>query len=736
MICLLLWPSAARAQSLLESISGVNESTWSLISTTTKDRTSGTTTKTEIMSYGDRLWIRLNYNILPKLNLNVGGTFEETFEDPISGLDIGTTEITRLRPYIWLSLRDPVLSGTVGYSLADDTTKTEGQERVTLTQDTYLGDVLWRPAGLPATELRYTRTLTHDEPKTTVDTTQDQIYLKSEYIYGGFDGYYAGRYIDTHDNLRGLDATQITHEGRLIYNGSFFDGRVSVVTDNRERYTQITADTDIQGTALVAATALSLPATQGLSAVGSTPLTDVLAPNGALINGDLTTSAGVNIGFQAGDLTLRQVGLNFGTAVTVNRLDIWATGFGATPLPADISSAFAWSIYTSSDNITWTLQTAAATAQFGPFDNRFRVTFPPVTAQYIKAVTRPLPGGIVGSTNSNLFPTIFITEVQAFSDTSGQAASAGKKRFTVDQTARSDDLEVRVILLRIPLLYYRFDANYVEFEPNGQTRYTISNGLFLTHRLSRIFTTSANASFEFGEENKQSRQAVLYYGALTATPLPTLTDSLVVSGNEQLEGKTTTTNNSVILYNTAQLYRGINAQLQLGALFTSNEEVGGESSQRRDLFVNLGTTITPHPALTFTGYYLGKLSRATGSAAAVGDTVEHRLDLGLAFNPFRTLFFTATANILSETGQPLLVLQNYSANWTPFPDGNLQLSFFYSESHQPDGTDSRIIQPTVRWYLSSRHRSYFQATYELNTSDSPLQKTESKVFSTRLNIYF
>ncbi len=735
MIALALSPGPARADGLLEAVSGLNETTFSLLSTKTKDLTSGTTTKVDLLNYGDRATVTINYNLLPKLNLNAGGTFEKTITDPISGLDTGKTEITRLRPYIWLNLRDPVFQGSVGYSLADDTTKTAGQTATTLTQETYLGNVLWRPSELPTTQVRYTRTSTHDDPHSTLDTTQDQIYLKSEYVYGGLDAYYAGTFTDTRDNLHDLDARLTTHEGKVLYSGMFFDGRVSVTTDNRIRLTEISSDTGIQVGFSGTTTALSIPAIQGLSVVGDTPLTDVLAANAALIDGDVTTSAGVNIGFQAGDLHLRQVGLNFGTAVTVNRLDVWVSGF-AGALPADIIGAFSWTIYTSSDNITWTLAATVPVASFGPFDNRFRIIFPAVTAQYIKAVTRPLPGGIIGSTNSNLFPTIFITEVQAFSDSVAAAAGAGKKRITINQTAESHDLEVRVVLLRIPLLYYRLDVNYLDFEPSGQSRYTISNGLFVNHRLSRIFSTSANASFEFGKENDVSRHAVLYYASLSATPLPTLTDSLVFSGNDQWEGVTKSTSNSAILYNTAQLYRGVDATLQLGTILTSNDDGEGTTSQRRDVFVNPGITITPHRALTFTGYYLGKLSHTSGTTVTQADTTEQRLDLALAFHPLQTLFLTATANIVSETGKPLSVTQNYGVNWNPFPDGNLQLSFFYSEEHLPDGTNSRIVQPTARLYFSSRHRSYVETSYQLNTSDSPFTRTESTLISTRLNVYF
>jgi hypothetical protein len=80
------------------------------------------------------------------------------------------------------------------------------------------------------------------------------------------------------------------------------------------------------------------------------------------------------------------------------------------------------------------------------------------------------------------------------------------------------------------------------------------------------------------------------------------------------------------------------------------------------------------------------------------------------------------------------VQQNYGLNWTPFPDGQLQFSFFYNESYLPDR--SRIIQPTLRWYLSSRRRSYLDVSYQRRSSESVGQTTETDIVSSNLKIYF
>ena len=759
-------PRPASADGLLEAVSGDVETRYSLLSTRTRDA-SGTSTRTEISSYGARANLRVNYNLLPKLNLNAGLSYETDLSDP-SGDEAGAdTEVTRFRPSVWLTLRDPVLGGALGYDLRDETVKTSGLPDIGLTRETYAGNLHWRPADLPSTQLRYTRTTTRDDPRASVDTTEDYLFLKEEYLYRGLRASYTGTYLRAEDAIRDVESSQWSHEGNLLYETTFLDGRVSVATNDRILVIQLDN-----------VPRLPVPPVAGLSGLDDTPLDGPpLAPNPALVDGDLTTSAGVNIGYPGpgGDFARRNVGLDFLTPVEVNRLHVWVEGFGPENLPADIATSFSWDVYTSRDNLTWTFH-ATVPAVFGPFDRRFDIRVPAVRTRYIKVVTRPLPGGVIGATNSSLYRTIFVTELQGFVERDAREDGT--------QTVQNYNLDVKVVLLRVPFLYYRLNASYYRFdsgaEADVQTRYNMAHGLFLTHRLTPILSTSASTSFEIGREADATRTAVLYYASLAATPLRTLTNTLTVSGSAQWLGGATATSNSVVLYNVAQLYRGIDASLNLGAVFTTEEQGAGPrvtapspgsggpagpprprppnpgsllddpasgalvvrqevddgdgTVVRRDLYVNLGTGITPHPSLTLTGYYLGKLSHVSGGPGGSRDTTEHRLDLGLSFTPFRTLALSAAVSVEAETDRDTTVRQNYGLSWAPFPDGRLQFSFYYAENYFPE--HSRTIQPTLRWYFGAARRSYLEASYQFHTTESDSLETESHLFSAGLRIFF
>jgi hypothetical protein len=724
-------PRAARAEGIIEGITGYSETTYTLFSSKSTDST-GTTFKSQISNYGTTFNLGVNYDLLPTLNLNSGLTWFGNLAVPSGDLPTENTTTTRFQPFVWLTLHDDLWQGQLGYSLQEASVKTSRLPKQTLSQETYTAYLNWRPTDLPMTQLRYTHTISQDEPRQFLDTTQDFIYLKSEYIAGGLDTYYVGTYLRTDNKILDVVSTLFSNEGRLTYSTSLFDERVSVITDNRVRYTEIENVTQ-----------LPLPFATGLSALSDTPQNVTLAANPALTDGDKTTSSGINIGYPGpgGNFTRRNVGLDFITPGTVSQLQVWVDGWGPSTLPADITNSFSWEVYTSADNQTWTFHTIVTAAAFGPFDRRFEISFPAVTTRYVKVVTRPLSGGVIGTTDSSLYPNIFITELQAFVD---QTAPEIRQRIT--QLAQNYNLDVKVILFRSPSLYYRLYAQYLTFESGGQTtlgqqtRYYVSNGLYYTQPLTPILTASANAQFEVGTEAEQLRTGTLYYGSLAATPLPTLTDSLVASGNQQWVGKTSMSTNTVGIYNTAQLYRGIDAMLNLGVAFTSNDDGVTTPLHRRDVLINVGTGVTPNPALTLSAYYTGKLSHATGGPqGGASDTNQNTLDLAMSFTPLPAFSISAGANIFAVTGAPTEVRYNGALNWTPFPDGQLQFTLTYSQSHLPE--NSTILQPTIRWYLSPRRRSYFEASYQYNTVDfstlrSSTLKTQSNIISATLKVYF
>jgi hypothetical protein len=225
----------------------------------------------------------------------------------------------------------------------------------------------------------------------------------------------------------------------------------------------------------------------GLSVLDDTPADGALDQNPALIDGNLTVSAGVNIGLPplGGDTRRRNLGLDFLAVQEFNSLLVWLD----RDLPFEIASAYSWDIYTSADNLSWTLYTTVPSAPFGHFLNRFEISFPAVRTRYIKVVTRPLSAAVIippGFANPNL---IFITEVQAFLNRPVQDFRGSTTRIFQNYT-----LDVKTRLLNAPTLYHDFNSYYTEIGPDGRRRYNISNGLFFSHSFTPILSPTPRSS--------------------------------------------------------------------------------------------------------------------------------------------------------------------------------------------------------------------------------------------------
>jgi hypothetical protein len=693
-------------------LSGLLEFNYSFLSSKTTDA-AGVTTKTVSNNYNPRLTLDIDTNIFPNLRLHAGGVGELIKTDlETSGTDSRTT-ITRFRPYIDLTLETPLYTAGIGYIRRQEKTEILHSPSVTLVNDEYNAILGWRPEGLPSIDMRMRRTNSFDDDKDIRDTQEDYFNLISKYVYKGLQLNYFGTYIHTMDNLNNLDVKQQVHGGRVSYSDQFFDRRVLLNTTYDVFYNQVKTVSEGAGSV----TSQVFPFA-GLSRIDNTlpPLPLALDPNPALVDGNTAASAGIDL-VSDPPLVRRQMGFDFLNPAEVSQLLVWVD----RELTSTIASSFAWEVYISEDNLNWTHWAGPMAGSFGPFQNRFEINFPVTPARrYVKVVTTPL------ARSPLVPPNIFVTELQAFLSRPASDVAGKTKR-----ASHTYNLDAKTRILDSPFLSYDLYYFFNRVEPSSQQRYTLSNGFSANHRFSRVFSGTARVAREDGEEEDKKRVAYVYNASIMADPLRTLRNSLVFSGrDEEIEGRPNDTH-SIFLYNTAQLYRGIDLNLNGGVNFTKRET--GEEG--RDTLVSLGLNVVPHRTLTVGLNYSDTVSRRRGGESEGGSTYTRRVDLNVNFNPVRTVYLSALVELIAEKGQGTETTQNYSVNWSPFPDGALQFNISYNENlRSEDRLKERIFTPNVRYKLSSR--SYIDLTYQMIRSKSKIQETESQVVSSSLKIFF
>lgn len=717
LLVLMLSAEGVRAQGILQGLSGYSETEYDFFTTKSKDA-SGNVTKTTTNSLTERLNLNINTNIFPNLKLNAGGLFEKDLTWTKGGdTDIKSTT-TLLRPIVELILTTPLYTAGVGYNRKEETDKSSGVPGITTISEEYRAILGWKPVGFPMFNVLFTRTNFFDEKRISENTSTDLITLNSWYNYRGVDIRYAATYNDTKDKLTGLETENLTQNGRLSYSNSFFNNRVSLNTIYTITNEQI--KTFSKGTGEVS---LQLFPLAGLSSINDMPTTGALDPNPALIDGNLTTSAGINIGLPplGGDTRPRNMGLDFVNVVEVNELFVWVN----RELPQNISSAFSWDIYTSPDNLNWSKIATVSSAPFGPSQNRFDINFPGVNTRFIKVVTNPLSPAVL---NSSTFPNIFVTELQAFTQTPVQVVG------TTSQTLTSHlfNLDSRTRIFDSPTLFYELSYLFTRTDPSAQQRWILSNGLSLDYRLSNIFSTSARVTRQ-DDEQKGTGDTVryIYNASITATPVRTLRNSLLFSGQIEEVGKKSTDLNSIFLNNNAALYKGIDVNLNGGVSFSKNET----GQDLRNTLINFGANITPNRALVLNLNYSDSTTNQSGGGQPSSSTYSRRGDVRLTYIPFSTLNLFASAGVLMRSGQKIETLQSYGINWAPFPDGTIQFNFAYNENFDSlNNIRERTIIPSLIWKITNR--VLLQVSYQMISSSSKTGSIDTNGASANLKIFY
>ncbi len=654
--------------------------------------------------------LSLTKNISPSIVFSASGLFDQTMTKTTTDGEETDARFTLIRPYLDLKWGAYLFSGDFSYYRNQTTINPSGSPKSTLISESYQGRLGWRPAGLPLLDLFFSHTNAYDKERTSQDIVSDQVSWTAQYeplshLYLRWQG----NYNDNRNRIVNVETKLLGNDLRADYTNRFFNDRVGFSGSYEISHSNIDITASGKGQAV-----LPVLPFQGLSSLTNTPALGALDPNPFLIDGNTTVSAGINIGLPplGGDSRPRNIGLDFFAAAEINTLFVW---IDRDQLPDSIANSFSWAVYTSSDNLNWTLITMLASAQFIQLASHFEINFPNITARYVKVVVRPLTPAAAASDPTFPDPDkIFVTEIQAF-----LKQSAPQNKSTLSSTTQRVISDVHVLLLRSPEIYYDLSYSLQTASVSAArslptiTTWTLSNMLGATQRLSNVFTARATIGRQDFTNASSETTTYQWSASLDAVPISTLVQTLTYSGSTQQLPERTTTANSLLFNSTAQLYKDISAFINAGIFFTS--ESGG--SDTRGSALNSGITLSPNKRLSMTLNYGYNQSRQSGGGLQDLSTTSSSTDLSVSYTPFPALFFFADWAWQKTSGQNGDFLQNYNINWSPFQGGALQFNFYYSEIlRQADNSKTTIIRPYLRWNVT--RSSFLNLSYSIIDSDS------------------
>ncbi|MGE5699018.1 MAG: hypothetical protein ACM31N_03010 [Deltaproteobacteria bacterium] len=683
----------------------------------------GLTTESKSDSFIQRYSLTLDKRIFPNLGVVAGGLFERNaLITELEGRENNIAD-TKMRPFIILNLRTPLYQAEGGYSRTEQEVKTSTTTPLTTVRQTYFATLGWRPDGFPETFFRYFHTDTFDKERRINDGTDDSFQLTANYQpVKSVSLRYGGAINKNRNNLQNIESRNTSHEGSVTYSESWWKNRISISSN----YYIFHSDTEFSkgGSGEVS---FPLSPVAGLSSINDTPLLITLDSNPALIDGDFAAGTGINLGLPppSGDSRPRSMGLDFFLDTQVNSLLVWVD----RDIPQDIAGTFSWEVYTSEDNRTWNLHRAVFPAVFGPFVTRFQIDFDTVTTRYIKVVTRPLSSAVPFANN---FPNILVTELQA--TLRRQAADINPK---VVRTNHRYNFNARAKLLKNQNLYYEL-SYFLLKNSSLPSAYDLSNGLSFNREFGRIFSGFARVSREDSKDQTGEQQlGYTYTASISATPLQTLHHSVVYTGQTRESGQEKNETNSITFVNSAHLYDGVDANIGAGG----SVQKSSTAAKIETIQLNAGLTLVPHRTMTVNlAYFESDTMRTLGGNSDETTDKQRTGGISVTYNPLRTLYIFGSLQRTRSTSlgnSTNTTTWNYSANWSPFPDGTLNLNFNYNETiHTEDNSRERRIIPSLRWNIGGNRGRYVDLSYQYLNNDAPSQKNKNEVVSTNLHLAF
>ncbi|MGE5047445.1 MAG: hypothetical protein ACM3PC_02670 [Deltaproteobacteria bacterium] len=696
-------PGGARA---VDAISGYAEGGYTHGTAEASDP-GGSTQKSTFDLVFQRYRLNLDREIVPTLRFNGTGLFER---------DISWGGPTTIATNLWNA------SGDLIFSQATSSTAVGYNRRQVASQvaDDFHLIFGWRPLDLPTVTVRLARPRNYDTARRFTDIVSDERGVVSTWTpLNRLLLSYSYLYTNPKDRIRESETTSTTHNLAASYGGFIVPRLIEYYVGGT--FARLDSEATSTGTGGILETLQSPIA--GYSAVETPPALAslvTLQPNAALVNGDKTASAGVNLGTSrplANDPYLRDVGVQFGDTLTpVNTFYVWVDRD-----VTDVATQIPFTAWQSDDGQHWT-SAGPVQQTFGKFANRFEITVAKVQARYLKVTAAPLGPA---ADPRDAFRDILVTELQV----ALVEELAKGQRLRVLNNTTSANAGLRAQLLPEVLVY---DAS---FNVRNTTRPSVAsattwyliNGLNLNKSLNDFTLLTGRVARQDSDQLRGHEVSYLWAASVGVNELATLSHSLSYSGQVNLTAAGDTVANSVFFTTTAVPYRGVNFGFMAG--YNVGTTVSGQDT--RSAVLTVDSTLQPNPKLQLRGAFTHRDVLATGGSLPRTANAVNTVEGSATFRPVRVFFVTGT---VSHVVQPptSATLFNGELGLNATTGGDLQLSVAYNSVLDLDGSITRFFTPSARWNI--RPNTVLSGTYTMTDGNRGGGEQHQRTFNIDLRI--
>ena len=648
-----------------------------------EDRESGEVTDSQSDRFQQTYRLDLSKRLFPTLNLNSGAQVEHNQTSSESDGTETDNRNQQILPYVDVEWRQSLFSLSGGYR--ERFARSEGS--VQQTQKDYVTSYNlrgeWRPIKLPRLEVNYLHLERHDEPLT-VDTESDTLLLNSRFDFKDYEiryNYLAGKDTNRINNTATLTKT---HNGRVRFNKSFYDNRVSVSAGLRTEYSTL----EFSGSGL---------RDFAVSPAGSQFFfidTDALPNNNDPDIDYQTGDFGDNLDLNGNDIL--DVGLEFSEAVSVDKLQLRIAVDDSLDFGSNIDRITNWAVYTSDDQESWQLR-ALASVQYLREDNLFELVLNSgSSAEYFMVVYSP-------PLVTNQIGLVRVSGIRAFIS---RDLKDGSHQNT--QTYQSQ-LGVGWQVTKSTRIAYSLNFQKRRSSLFDEQNTKVNNGFSIIHLFNDIFTGTGRVSAGYSWDQGDLKSSNYSYSArLSARYLETLNQSLIYSGTfDHNEDDGDDISNSLILRTNAALYQGWDLSFDQGLSWQSSDNDDDSSNY----FLRIQSSLVPHDSYNLIAEYSINWDD-DGSGRERSDSGRLRA----FWVPRDTMSFSGEVRLRKSAEGDEQISWEYSASWLPLRDGSLQCNLAYSEEEDQDGHRTWSFSPNLTWAVT--HYSTLGLRYSLGTQET------------------
>ncbi len=621
-----------------------------------------------------------NYNLhatkdfTPKVNFaaNLGININETNE----------TTTTLLTPDIRLNIKNEYFYANTGYRITQKglniLTGVSTEDR--LTTESWNANFSTKSDKYPKVQLRYNEDRNYDHLAVReTDSKTTNFFGTTDYTYRFLNFNYEYKNNVSDDYVTESITETDSHHGRVDFRKSFWKNRIATSGSYSITNTKTETKTTEQGVKV----AEKKTAYNGLHAQDTTPVLSTLAFTPALIDGN----AAINIGGIGN--TDQNIGLDLNFAEDVELIYLYTEERNFVP------TAFKWSVYSSTDNNTWTLITSNANFEYNTNENRFEISFPKTKARYFKIVNTS------NDSNNNLY----VNKIEAYNYKTYSTFSTSE----TEQTTQTTQANLRYKPTDWLSFTYDFtnderktepDQEKTELESEKTKRLTHNMNCRVERELHKYITAWAQhgrrMEYDSEAEDKTTDTYLLHF---LSSPLPTLDTDLSLNHTvSKEEGETQSKNSSALLHISAKLRKG--ADLNVDANITRSKNLVSQSetttkSINSDLRLELTRMLTAEIEYDTNWTETQHSQQSEIDGDTTGRTSSARVIL--YWRPSHDFYFRGSYDIdRDEKSGEETTRQQYNMNW--LMTEKMQLDMGYTLNR--DDTVSSTYSADLSWNLS------------------------------------